>query len=52
MKTYVINLEKSKERRQFMEKQLRSQNIDFEIFPATDAANIDAKKSRPETIWF
>lgn len=41
MKTIVINLEKSKERRKFMEKQLRSQNTDFEIFPATDAADID-----------
>ena len=41
MKTYVINLEKSKGRRQFMEKQLRNQNTNFEIFPATDAVNID-----------
>lgn len=41
MKIYVINLERSPERRRFMEQQLTSMGTPFEIVPAVDGRTLD-----------
>lgn len=49
-KAYVINMEKSQERREFMVNQLTDQKIDFEIFKAIDGKTHDFTKNYSEEL--
>jgi glycosyl transferase family 25 len=44
MKIYVINLERSLDRRNFMASQLRGLGLDFEFFPAVDGKALSEKE--------
>lgn len=43
LKVYLINLKRSAERRKFMENELNSQNMDFEIFDAYDGNTLSSE---------
>lgn len=50
-KTYIINLARSPERRIFMEKQLDSHSMEFNIIDAVEGKTYDFKDKYDENLW-